>query len=60
VTQNDQCHEQRSLGIGKWANLLMGVLGVGAYLEPEEAVQAREMDDLRERLQGSISRCCSR
>ena len=32
MTRNDQFFEQRSLGIGKWANLVMGVLGVGAAM----------------------------
>ena len=50
MARNDQYYEQRSLGIGKWANLLMGVLGV-ACLEPQGAVHPWEMDELRERLQ---------
>jgi predicted Co/Zn/Cd cation transporter (cation efflux family) len=32
MARDDQYYEQRSLGIGKWANLIMGVLGVTAAM----------------------------
>jgi predicted Co/Zn/Cd cation transporter (cation efflux family) len=32
MTRDDQFYERRSLGVGKWANLLMGVLGVTAAM----------------------------
>jgi predicted Co/Zn/Cd cation transporter (cation efflux family) len=32
MARDDQYYEQRSLGIGKWANLVMGVLGVTAAM----------------------------
>ncbi len=32
MTREDQYYERRSLGVGKWANLVMGVLGVTAAM----------------------------